>query len=160
MEKTPPFGYGHHSQAAERTTVSEHLSPAQIRSNQHQFFPEVVGSLLAEHEHPLPEIVTPLDVETVWRVPRSSQKKQRALGSFAPHFRVGVLPARRHRAVDCPAGKRVPMGPTWEQSRASSERPRSDPAACPRAGRSGPPLTSEQLVLLKAVFSRQSGGGG
>jgi hypothetical protein len=23
-----------------------------------------------------------------------------------------------------------------------------------------PPLTSEQLVLLKAVFSRQSGGGG
>ena len=64
-----PFGHGHHSQAAERTTVSENLSLAQIRSNPHQFFPEVVGSLLAEHEHPLPEIVTPLDVETVWRVP-------------------------------------------------------------------------------------------
>ena len=48
MEKTPPFGHGHHSQAAERTTVSENLSPAQIRSKPHQFFPEVVGSLLAK----------------------------------------------------------------------------------------------------------------
>jgi hypothetical protein len=49
MEKHPPFGHGHHSQAAERTTVSENLSPDQIRSNPHQFFPQVVGSLLADH---------------------------------------------------------------------------------------------------------------
>ena len=54
--------------------MSENLSPAQIRSNPHELFPEVVRPLLAEDEHPLPEIVTPLDVETVWRVPRSSQK--------------------------------------------------------------------------------------
>ena len=54
--------------------MSENLSPAQIRSNPHPFFPEVVGSLLAKDDHPLPEIVTPLDVETVWRIPRSSQK--------------------------------------------------------------------------------------
>ncbi len=69
--------------------MSENLSPAQNRSNQHPIFPEVDGSLLAEDEHPLPEVVTPLDVETVWCVPRSSQKKQRALGTFAPHYRVG-----------------------------------------------------------------------
>ena len=100
MEKTPPFGHGHHSQAAERTTVSEYLSPAQIRSNPHQFFPEVVGSLLAKHEHPLPEIVTPLDVETVWLVPRSSQKKQRALGTFAPYFRVGRRVYYRRAAIE------------------------------------------------------------
>ena len=100
MEKTSPFGHGHHSQAAERTPVSENLSPAQIRSNPHQFFPEVVGSLLAKHEHPLPEIVTPLDVETVWRVPRSSQKKQRALGTFAPHFRVGRRVYYRRAAIE------------------------------------------------------------
>ncbi len=85
MERTPPFGHGHHSQAAERTTVSENLSPAQIRSNPHQFFPE---------------IVTPLDVETVWRVPRSSQKKQRALGTFVPHFRVGRRVYYRRAAVE------------------------------------------------------------
>jgi hypothetical protein len=100
MEKIPPFGHGHHSQAAERTTVSENLSPAQIRSNQHPLFPEIVGSLLAEHRHPLPEIVTPLDVETVWRVPRSSQKKQRALGTFVPHFRVGRRVYYRRAAVE------------------------------------------------------------
>ena len=100
MEKTPPFGHGHHSQAAERTTVSENLSPDQIRSNPHEFFPEVVRALLAEHEHPLPEIVTPLDVETVWRIPRSSQKKQRALGTFAPHYCVGRRVYYRRAAID------------------------------------------------------------
>jgi len=98
--KTPPFGHGHHSQAAERTTVSENLPPDQIRSKPHQFFPEVVESLLAEHRHPLPEIVTPLDVETVWRIPRSSQKKQRALGTFAPHYRVGRRVYYRRAAVE------------------------------------------------------------
>ena len=80
--------------------MSENLSPAQIRSNPHQFFPEVVGSLLAKHEHPLPEIVTPLDVETVWLVPRSSQKKQRALGTFAPYFRVGRRVYYRRAAIE------------------------------------------------------------
>ena len=80
--------------------MSENLSPAQIRSNPHQFFPEVVGSLLEKHEHRLPEIVTPLDVETVWRVPRSSQKKQRALGTFAPHFRVGRRVYYRRAAIE------------------------------------------------------------
>ena len=80
-------------------TVSENLSPAQIRSNPHELFPEVVRPLLAEDEHPLPEIVTPLDVETVWRVPRSSQKKQRALGTFA-HFRVGRRVYYRRAAIE------------------------------------------------------------
>ena len=76
------------------------LSPAQIRSAPHQFFPEVVRPLLEEHEHRLPEILTPLDVETVWRVPRSSQKKQRALGTFVPHFRVGRRVYYRRAAVE------------------------------------------------------------
>jgi hypothetical protein len=99
--KTPPFGHGHHSQAAERTIVSENLSPAEIRSNPHEFFAEVVGSpFLAKHDHPLPEIVTPLDVEIVWRFPRSSQKKQRALGTFAPHFRVGRRVYYRRAAIE------------------------------------------------------------
>ena len=81
--------------------MSENLSPAQIRSNPHQFFPEVVRPpLLAEDEHPLPEIVTPLDVETVWRIPRSSQKKQRALGTFVPHFRVGRRVYYRRAAIE------------------------------------------------------------
>lgn len=35
------------------------------------------------------QILTPLDVETNFGIPRSSQKKARANGSFAPYFRVG-----------------------------------------------------------------------
>jgi hypothetical protein len=35
------------------------------------------------------EILTPLDIENIFRIPRSSQKKGRANGSFAPYFRVG-----------------------------------------------------------------------
>ncbi len=35
------------------------------------------------------EILTPLDIENIFRIPRSSQKKGRAKGSFAPYFRVG-----------------------------------------------------------------------
>ena len=35
------------------------------------------------------DILTPLDVEIEFRIPRSSQKKGRAKGSFAPYFRVG-----------------------------------------------------------------------
>ena len=34
-------------------------------------------------------ILTPLDVEVEFRIPRASQKKGRASGSFAPFFRVG-----------------------------------------------------------------------
>ena len=34
-------------------------------------------------------ILTPLDVEVEYRIPRASQKKGRARGSFAPFFRVG-----------------------------------------------------------------------
>jgi hypothetical protein len=35
------------------------------------------------------DVLTPLDVEIEFRIPRSSQKKGRAEGSFAPYFRVG-----------------------------------------------------------------------
>ena len=35
------------------------------------------------------DILTPLDVENEFRIPRSSQKKGRATGFFAPYFRVG-----------------------------------------------------------------------
>ena len=77
----------------ESVTGSDQIESARI-------FPEVVRPLLAEDEHPLPEIVTPLDVETVWRVPRSSQKKQRALGTFAPHFRVGRRVYYRRAAIE------------------------------------------------------------
>jgi hypothetical protein len=35
------------------------------------------------------DVLTPLDVEIEFRIPRSSQKKGRAKGSFAPFFRVG-----------------------------------------------------------------------
>jgi hypothetical protein len=35
------------------------------------------------------DVLTPLDVEIEFRIPRTSQKKSRARGSFAPYFRVG-----------------------------------------------------------------------
>lgn len=35
------------------------------------------------------EVLTPLDVEVEFLIPRSSQKKGRAKASFAPYFRVG-----------------------------------------------------------------------
>jgi hypothetical protein len=35
------------------------------------------------------DVLTPLDVEIEFRIPRSSQKKERARGTFAPFFRVG-----------------------------------------------------------------------
>jgi hypothetical protein len=35
------------------------------------------------------DVLTPLDVEIEFRIPRSSQKKGRAKRSFAPYFRVG-----------------------------------------------------------------------
>lgn len=35
------------------------------------------------------DVLTPLDVEIEFRIPRASQKKGRARGSFAPFFRVG-----------------------------------------------------------------------
>jgi hypothetical protein len=35
------------------------------------------------------DVLTPLDVEIEYRIPRSSQKKGRARGTFAPYFRVG-----------------------------------------------------------------------
>jgi hypothetical protein len=35
------------------------------------------------------ETLTPLDVEIEYLIPRSSQKKSRAKGTFAPYFRVG-----------------------------------------------------------------------
>jgi len=35
------------------------------------------------------DVLTPLDVETEFLIPRSSQKKGRANKSFAPFFRVG-----------------------------------------------------------------------
>ena len=35
------------------------------------------------------DVLTPLDVELEFRIPRSSQKKARATGSFAPFFRGG-----------------------------------------------------------------------
>jgi hypothetical protein len=35
------------------------------------------------------EVLTPLDVEVEFLIPRSSQKKGRAKGLFAPYFRVG-----------------------------------------------------------------------
>jgi hypothetical protein len=35
------------------------------------------------------EVLTPLDVEIEFRIPRASQKKERARGRFAPFFRVG-----------------------------------------------------------------------
>jgi hypothetical protein len=38
---------------------------------------------------PREEVLTPLDVEIEFRIPRTSQKKARARGSFAPYYRVG-----------------------------------------------------------------------
>ena len=35
------------------------------------------------------DVLTPLDVERKFRIPRGTQKKARANGSFAPHFCVG-----------------------------------------------------------------------
>lgn len=35
------------------------------------------------------DVLTPLDVEVEFLIPRSSQKKGRANGIFAPYFRVG-----------------------------------------------------------------------
>jgi hypothetical protein len=43
----------------------------------------------ADVSEPVEKILTPLDVEVEFRIPRASQKKGRAEGSFAPFFRVG-----------------------------------------------------------------------
>ena len=40
------------------------------------------------------DVLTPLDVENEFRIPRSSQKKGRAKGSFVPYFRVGLSMAK------------------------------------------------------------------
>jgi hypothetical protein len=56
--------------------------------------------LNSNFERSCAEVVTPRDVETIWRVPRSSQKKWRALGSFVPHFRVGRRVYYRRAAVE------------------------------------------------------------
>lgn len=54
---------------------------------------------MSENQHPN-QVLTPLDVEVEFRVPRSSQKKQRALGAFIPHFRVGRRVYYRRVAVE------------------------------------------------------------
>jgi hypothetical protein len=46
------------------------------------------------------DVLTPLDVEVEFRIPRSSQKKGRANGVFAPHFRVGRRVYYRRCAVE------------------------------------------------------------
>ena len=46
------------------------------------------------------EVVTPAEVEIIWRIPRSSQKKQRALGTFVPHYYVGRRVYYRRAAVE------------------------------------------------------------
>jgi helix-turn-helix protein len=46
------------------------------------------------------EILTPLDVEIEFRVPRSSQKKARANGDFVPYFRVGRRVYYRRSALE------------------------------------------------------------
>lgn len=46
------------------------------------------------------DILTPLDVEIEFRIPRSSQKKGRAKGSFAPYFRVGRRVYYRRRVLE------------------------------------------------------------
>ena len=49
------------------------------------------------------DVLTPLDVEIEYRIRRSSQKKSRANGSFAPYFEgwpPGLLPALRTRGMD------------------------------------------------------------
>jgi hypothetical protein len=50
--------------------------------------------------HNTVEVLTPLDVETEFRIPRSSQKKARAAGSFAPFFRVGRRIYYRRRVLE------------------------------------------------------------
>jgi hypothetical protein len=44
--------------------------------------------------------MTPLDVENEFRIPRSSQKKGRAKGSFVPYFRVGRRVYYRRSALE------------------------------------------------------------
>ncbi len=46
------------------------------------------------------EVLTPLDVEVEYRIPRSSQKKGRARDSFAPFFRVGRRVYYRRRVLE------------------------------------------------------------
>jgi hypothetical protein len=46
------------------------------------------------------DVLTPLDVEIEFRIPRSSQKKGRAKGSFAPFFRVGRRIYYRRRVLE------------------------------------------------------------
>jgi hypothetical protein len=46
------------------------------------------------------DVLTPLDVEIEFRIPRSSQKKGRAKGSFAPFFRVGRRVYYRRRVLE------------------------------------------------------------
>lgn len=37
----------------------------------------------------MPDAYTPLDIERKYRIPRSTQKRARAAGTFAPYYAVG-----------------------------------------------------------------------
>jgi hypothetical protein len=55
---------------------------------------------MANDCQPEPVVVTPHDVVRIWLIPLSSQKKQRDLGTFARHYRVGKRVYYRRAAVE------------------------------------------------------------
>lgn len=65
------------------------------------------GDEMSETQQPPPnpchlprEVLTPLDLEVDWHFPRRTQIRQRALGTFVPHFRVGNRVYYRRAAVE------------------------------------------------------------
>jgi hypothetical protein len=73
MKLLASFGFGHLHQARGRTNVSNEKIER-----------------LNFHGDPLrAEALTPRDVEAIYLIPTSSQKKARAKGTFVPYYRVG-----------------------------------------------------------------------
>jgi hypothetical protein len=101
-------------------------------------------------------------VETVWRVPRSSQKKQRALGTFAPHYFVGRRVYYRRAAIEqwIADQERASQGADIRNEAGTNP---NVPMTIRRLAREladqPPPLTAEQMVLLRQIFDHAENGG-
>lgn len=107
-------------------------------------------------------MLDPLDVEVEFHIPRSSQKKQRALGAFAPYFRVGRRVYYRRATFE-----------RWiaEQEATSTEAVDASDIAATNGleqalrrrvrvfANAAPPLTSQQ-ALLRSLFNKAGGGDG
>lgn len=88
------------------------------------------------------DVLTPLDVEIEFRIPRASQKKGRASGTFAPFFRVGRRVYYRRAVLE-----------GWIAKQEQHQAGVSD-------GSKSPQLSDEQLDRIVALLRSGKGGDG